>query len=329
VNRFLHLARAALLSLALALPVVSASALAEGDAKTASTKHYVCPACAAPCDSLVFDAPGTCPQCGMALIEQAAAVKAAAETPPAKRVGILVFDNVEIIDFTGPYEMFGTAGYDVYTVAATKDPITTAMGLKLIPQYSFADAPAPDVLLVPGGGVRGAQSSEPTLAWVREASAHSQHTLSVCNGAFILAQAGLLDGLTATTTAHLIEQLHAKFPKVNVVRDRRFVDNGKIVTAAGLSSGIDGALHVLSVMEGGGLAQQFALSALNAVFIVPEAPVAQKVPINYPDLGELLRSAYAMAPQHRTVHKTSVNPYSPAVNGGGSLGYNWDLENDR
>jgi putative intracellular protease/amidase len=134
------------------------------------------------------------------------------------------------------------------------------MGLKLIPQYSFADAPAPDVLLVPGGGVKGAQSSEPTLAWVREASAHSEHTLSVCNGAFILAQAGLLDGLTATTTAHLIDQLHAKFPKVTVVRDRRFVDNGKIVTAAGLSSGIDGALQVISVMEGSGVAQQVALS---------------------------------------------------------------------
>jgi putative intracellular protease/amidase len=260
VNRFLTLARAALLSLALALPIVSGPAHAEGEAKTAEAKHYVCPACAAPCDTLVFDAPGTCPQCGMTLIEQAAAVKAAAEQPPAKKVAILVFNNVEIIDFSGPYEMFGTAGYDVYTVAATKDPITTAMGLKLIPQYSFADAPAPDVLLVPGGGVKGACSSEPTLAWVREASAHSQHTLSVCNGAFILGQAGLLDGLTATTTAHLIDQLHTKFPKVNVVSDRRFVDNGKIVTAAGLSSGIDGALHVLSVMEGSGTAQQVALS---------------------------------------------------------------------
>ena len=228
-----------------------------------SAQRWVCVACALPCDTLVFDHPGTCPQCGMALITQAEAKKqaaAAAAQPPAKKVGILVFNGVEIIDFTGPYEMFGTAGYDVYTVAATKDPVTTAMGMQLVPKFSFADAPQPDILLVPGGGVKGACASEPTLDWVRKSSAQSVHTLSVCNGAFILATAGLLDGLTATTTARLIDQLHDRFPKVNVVHDRRFVDNGKIITAAGLSSGIDGALHVLSVMEGHGTAQQVALT---------------------------------------------------------------------
>jgi len=261
MKRMLHVAGALLFALALTLPVVSGSTHAAASAATA--KRYVCPACASPCDTLVFDAPGTCPQCGMALVSQEDAAKAAAaraEQPPAKKVAILVFDNVEIIDFSGPYEMFGTAGYDVYTVGATKNPVTTAFGMKVVPQYSFADAPAPDVLLVPGGGVKGACNSQPTLDWVRASSAHSEHTLSVCNGAFILASAGLLDGLTATTTAHLIGQLHERFPKVNVVSNRRFVDNGKIVTAAGLSSGIDGALHVLSVMEGHGAAQQVALS---------------------------------------------------------------------
>jgi len=258
MNRFLKFAGAALFALALVLPLAHATSHAT-DPKAA---HWVCPACASPCDTLVFDAPGTCPACGMALVTQEAAAQAAAaraQAPPAKRVAILVFDNVEIIDFSGPYEMFGTAGYDVYTVAATKNPVTTAFGMKIVPQYAFADAPAPDVLLVPGGGVKGACNSQPTLDWVKASCAHSQHTLSVCNGAFILASAGLLDGLTATTTAHLIDQLHTKFPRVTVVRDRSFVDNGKIVTAAGLSSGIDGALHVLSVMEGRGAAQQVAL----------------------------------------------------------------------
>src|SRR5262249_54298588 len=94
----------------------------------------------------------------------------------------------------------------------------------------------------------------------KDVTARATHTMSVCNGAFILASAGLLDGLTATTTAPLIERLGSEFPSVKVVRDRRFVDNGKIITAGGLSSGIDGALHLVSVMNGNGLAQLVALS---------------------------------------------------------------------
>ena len=84
-----------------------------------------------------------------------------ARAAPLASVAILVFNGVEIIDFSGPYEMFGAAGYDVYTVAATKDPVTTAMGMTVVPKYTFADAPAPDVLLVPGGGVKGAATASP------------------------------------------------------------------------------------------------------------------------------------------------------------------------
>jgi putative intracellular protease/amidase len=144
-------------------------------------------------------------------------------------------------------------------VAATREPITTSMGMKLSPKYTFADAPRPDVLLVPGGGVEGARSSAATLKWVTETSASAEVTLSVCNGAFILASAGLLDGLSATTTYRLIPKLRDQFPKTKVVSDRRFVDNGKIVTAAGLSSGIDGALHVVERMLGKGNAERVAL----------------------------------------------------------------------
>jgi transcriptional regulator GlxA family with amidase domain len=150
----------------------------------------------------------------------------------------------------GPYEIFGAAGFDVYTVGETKSPVTSAMGLTLVPKFAFADAPRPDVLVVPGGGVRAARDSAATLKWVRDTTGRAEHTLSVCNGAFILASAGLLDGLTATTTAGLIGKLGAEFPKIRVVDDRRFVDNGKIVTAGGLSAGIDGALHVVATMLG-------------------------------------------------------------------------------
>ena len=95
---------------------------------------------------------------------------------------------------------------------------------------------------------------------ITDTTARAEHTMSVCNGAFLLAGAGLLDGLTATTTSGRIDQLRAEYPKVHVVDDRRFVDNGKIITTGGLSSGIDGALHVVSVMLGRGEAQQTALA---------------------------------------------------------------------
>jgi transcriptional regulator GlxA family with amidase domain len=223
----------------------------------AQTKHWVCPPCAAPCDGAVHDHPGTCPACGMALVEQGAP---AAEPKAGSPVAVLVFDGAEIIDFSGPYEVFGAAGYDVYTVAETKTPVTTAMGMTVVPKYTFADAPSPTVVVVPGGAVGRARANEATLRWVKDVSAHADKTMSVCNGAFILGSAGLLDGLTATTTYRLIPKLAAELPKTQVVRDRRFVDNGKIVTTAGLSSGIDGALHVIEELRGKWAAQAAALS---------------------------------------------------------------------
>ena len=223
----------------------------------AETKGWVCPPCRQPCDGVVHEHAGVCPVCGMALVPQGAAADAA---PSAGVVAVLVFDGVEIIDFSGPFEVFGAAGFDVYTVAATKSPVTTAMGMTVVPKHTFEDAPAPNVVVVPGGGVQGARTSAPTLAWLKAVSARADKTLSVCNGAFILGSAGLLDGLTATTTYGLLAKLTAELPKTRVVDDRRFVDNGKVVTAAGLSSGIDGALHVVEALRGKGRAQAAALS---------------------------------------------------------------------
>lgn len=225
----------------------------------ADTKHYVCPPCGAPCDGKVFDHPGVCPGCGMTLVDQATVAAAQAAAPARKRIAILLFDGVEIIDSMGPYEVFGAAGYDVYTVGATHDGVTSAMGQKMVPKYAFADAPEPDVLVVPGGAIGSALHSPATLDWVRQQTARDTHTMSVCNGAFILASAGLLDGLTATTTAGNIPKLRAQYPKVHVVADQRYVDNGKIITTGGLSAGIDGALHVVDLMDGAGTAQQVAL----------------------------------------------------------------------
>jgi putative intracellular protease/amidase len=205
------------------------------------------------------------------------AAQTSAEKAPAKparrNLAILIFNGVQIIDYTGPYEVFGGTytdkgpAFNVYTVAEKPDAITTAMGMSVNPKYSFDDAPKPDVLLIPGGGgskpgmpgVGGVLADPRAISWVQEKARGAELVMSVCNGAFILAQAGLLDGLTATTTAPLINLLAEASPKTKLVNDRRFVDNGKIITTGGLSSGIDGALHVVEKLFGRGTAQMVAL----------------------------------------------------------------------
>ena len=186
--------------------------------------------------------------------------QSAAAAPVPKKVAILIFDGVQIIDYSGPYEVFDDAGYDVFTVAATKHPVTTAAGdgMKITPKYTFADAPQADIVVIPGGGYE-APSNSAAVAWIKREHAHDQHTMSVCNGAFTLANTGLLDGLSATTTAGNILRMRRDYPKINVVNDQRVVDNGKIITTAGLSAGIDGALHVIAVMDGEYAAQSVAL----------------------------------------------------------------------
>ena len=237
----------------LGLTLLAATILARTTAADAT--KYVCPPCGLPCDGAVYDKPGACPKCGMTLVDQAS-IRAAA---PGPKVGILIFDGVQVIDYTGPYEIFQAAGFDVFTVAASRDPITTVAGMTVVPKFTFADAPAPDVLVVPGGGIRSALDSEATVRWVRETAGRAGHTMSVCNGAFILAKTGLLDGLSATTTFGNIPKLRSAYPGVRVVDDKRVVDNGKILTTGGLTAGIDGALHVVSLLNGRGSAQLVAI----------------------------------------------------------------------
>lgn len=194
--------------------------------------------------------------------------KEKAEKPGVRNLAIFVFDGVQIIDYTGPYEVFGQAYdlnarqhyFNVYTVAEKEGPIVTAMGMTVVPKYTFANCPKPDVVVLPGGGVRPHLESAAVLEWVRATEKDAEYVLSVCNGAFFLGKAGLLDGLTATTFYRLIDDLKALAPKCTVVSDQRFVDNGKIITTAGLSSGMDGALHVIERIAGRGKAQEVALN---------------------------------------------------------------------
>jgi putative intracellular protease/amidase len=186
--------------------------------------------------------------------------QSAAAAPVPKKVAILIFDGVQIIDYSGPYEVFADAGYDVFTVAATKRPVITAAGdgERIVPKYTFADSPQADIVVIPGGGYE-APGNSAAVAWIKREHAHDLHTMSVCNGAFTLANAGLLDGLSATTTAGNIPRMRSAYPKIKVVNDRRVVDNGKVITTAGLSAGIDGALHMVAVMDGEDAAQSVAL----------------------------------------------------------------------
>lgn len=166
------------------------------------------------------------------------------------RVAILMFDGVQIIDFAGPYEVFGQAGFTVYTVSADGSRVTTSMNLKVDVDHSFANAPQADVLLIPGGHVDDAERDPRTLEFIKKQAAHADQVLSVCTGSFVLAATGLLDGKVATTFHNAFERFAQRYPVIEVVRDRRWADAGKVVTAAGLSSGIDAAIHIVAEVRG-------------------------------------------------------------------------------
>ena len=219
----------------------------------AGAKVYVCPPCGLPCDKLTFDKPGNCPQCGMKLIP----LGGGADSPPT--VAILLFNGTQIIDIAGPWEAFGTAGFLVHTVAEKVEPLTMVFGQKVLPDYTFENSPKADILLVPGGGVSEPMNNPRLIQWVQAKAKDVSHVMSVCTGAFLLGKAGLLAGQTATATYGMVDDL-LTFPNTKVVYDQRYVDNGKIITTAGLSSGIDGALHLVSKMLGRGKAQSVALS---------------------------------------------------------------------
>jgi transcriptional regulator GlxA family with amidase domain len=203
---------------------------------------------------------------GLALLLIATAAPALPQEKVTKRnVAILIFDRAELLDITGPADVFVTTAsgnaFRVYTVAASRAAIRTG-GLIVTPEYTFADAPRPDVVVLPGGHYHDAINHEPTMEWVKKASTEAEITLSVCTGAFILARAGLLDGLEAVTHWFRLGQLQKAAPLARVLEKRRYVDNGKIITSAGVSAGIDAALHTVARLLGEPVARFTAEKAL-------------------------------------------------------------------
>jgi len=176
------------------------------------------------------------------------------------RVGILLFDEVEVLDFAGPFEVFSIASipdqlekpFLVETVSQLGNLIRARNGLMVQPQYSFDNAPDFDIVIVPGG--YGAEeieiNNERVVQWIKEQRNKAQLLASVCTGAFLLAKAGVLDGKRATTHWMDIDRLEREFPNVKIKRNCKFIDEGSIITSGGITAGINMSFHILKRLLG-------------------------------------------------------------------------------
>ena len=172
----------------------------------------------------------------------------------AKVYGVYLFQQVAALDFIGPADIFSVSnmlhkGGRVVTIAATKEPILCANGVKIIPDYDFSTAPPLDILLVPGAeALDDAMGSSRGLEWIREQASEVEFVAAVCTGALIIQKAGLLEGKRATTHWQLLEQLAAD-NRTEVLPDMRYVRDGQIITAQGISAGIDMALWLIGELD--------------------------------------------------------------------------------
>ncbi|NUM79518.1 DJ-1/PfpI family protein [bacterium] len=175
-----------------------------------------------------------------------------------RNVAVLIFDEVEVLDFCGPFEVFSVTGkrdnsdpFNVYTVAQHHQLILARNALCVKSHFDFNNCPTPDILVVPGGfGTRKEMNNPVLIEWIREVNKKAELMLSVCTGALILAKAGLLDGLSATTHHGAVDLLKEVAPKTHVDASKRFIDNGRVILSAGISAGLDMSLHVVAKLLG-------------------------------------------------------------------------------
>ncbi|MDQ7791396.1 MAG: DJ-1/PfpI family protein [Clostridia bacterium] len=184
-----------------------------------------------------------------------------------RTVGIYLFDEAEVLDFAGPFEVFSTASrvkgrlqpgipkpFEVYTIADSIRTVRARGGLMIQPHYDVTNHPHIDVLIIPGGVVTSELQRETIIDWIARTAQMSSITASVCTGAFLLGKAGLLYGKSATTHWEDIADFRAMFPDVNVQSETRWVDTDRIVTSAGISAGLDMSLYLVARLEGHDLA---------------------------------------------------------------------------
>ena len=174
-------------------------------------------------------------------------------------IGILIFEGVETLDVTGPLEVFDLANgavgdkiFKVYTIAINKKALRTAQQLKIFSDFCINDFPPIDILLIPGGrGINKHVLNNPQLmAWIKQQTEQANLIVSVCAGALVLGQLGLLDGLSATTHHLRMKELALLAPKTHILSNIKFVDNGRILLSAGITSGIDLSLHIVKRLAG-------------------------------------------------------------------------------
>jgi transcriptional regulator GlxA family with amidase domain len=218
---------------------------------------WYCPPCDGACDSLTFKTAGKCPHCGMTLLNQTPEARKKSMKAKKLKIAFYLQDGVEVLDFAGPMEVFSYAQFEVFTVSKTKNPITSQGILKIIPDYSIDDAPKADIIAFFGGNAGNAYNDPRIIDWLNRQPTPDYY-FSVCTGAFILGKAGILNDLTVTTFHSSIESLQKAVPSANVLSNVRFVDNGKVITTAGISAGIDGALHLVAKVRGQEAAKQVA-----------------------------------------------------------------------
>ncbi|MDZ4718023.1 MAG: DJ-1/PfpI family protein [Roseiflexaceae bacterium] len=186
-----------------------------------------------------------------------------------RSVAILIFDDVELLDFAGPFEVFSSARdmhgdhgriMDVFAIAETAAPIRCRNGLVVQPEHTLETCPPFDILVVPGGAGTIAVVQRPNVIdWIRQRTTEIELLTSVCTGSFVLAKVGLPAGTPVTTYWESIAQLRAAYPELEVREDSRWVDAGPIITGAGVSAGIDMALYILSKLYGADVARTTAI----------------------------------------------------------------------
>ena len=188
-----------------------------------------------------------------------------------RKVAILVFDGVEVLDFAGPFEVFsvasrvavrdgdsGVAPFDVYVCSHAARTVRARHGLVITSDHTLPNAPQPDILIVPGGIIADVMRTSELIDWIAESQLHAEVMASVCTGAFLLGRAGLLTGRRATTHWEDIADLRRECPETIVLDHVRYVDEGRVVTSAGVSAGIEMSLHLVSRLTTPDLASRTA-----------------------------------------------------------------------
>lgn len=181
-------------------------------------------------------------------------------------VGIFLFNEVEVLDFAGPFEVFALAEQEgekccrVVTISESGAPIAARNGLQVLPAYSFSNHPALDILLIPGG--YGAEvieiHNEVALHWILQQHGQVKQLASICTGAFLLAKIGLLNGKKATTHWMDLDLLEQEYPQIDVIRGVKYVDEGAVMTSGGISAGIVLSFHLLTKFFGKAVAETTA-----------------------------------------------------------------------